>query len=113
MRLQIVDHRRVGAVLNPSFAVAEITVVARLAVIEIRLHAEIVQFGIQQTLLVVVIKRSTIENEFLNGQIKQVGIAAALLPWFWQVVLTSLVNEDVNHGMVNEDVLYAPRAAKK
>src|SRR5215471_10172819 len=113
MRLQIVDHRRVGAVLNPSFAVAKITEVARLAVIEIRLHAEIVQFGVQQTLLVVVIKLSSVEHKFLNGQIKQVGIAAALLLWFWQIVLTSLVDEDVDHRMIDDDVLNAPGAAKE
>src|SRR5215469_4210643 len=113
MRLQIVDHRRVGAVLNPSFAIAEITEVARLGVIEIRLHIEIVQFGIQRTLLVVVIKLSTVEHKFLNGQIKQVGIAAALLLWFWQIVLTSLVDEDMDHRMIDDDVLNAPGAAKE
>src|SRR5215472_13122313 len=113
MRLQIVDHRRVGAVLNPSFAIAEITEVARLGVIEIRLHIEIVQFGVQRTLLVVVIKLSSVENKFLNGQIKQVGVATALLLWFWQIVLTSLVDEDVDHRMIDDDVLNAPGAAKE
>src|SRR5215510_100005 len=78
--LQVVDHRRVGSVQNSALPVAKITVVSRLPVVEGGSDVEIMQLGIQHALFVVVVDLSFIQYKLLDCQIKDVGVAAALLP---------------------------------
>src|SRR5579872_3128058 len=110
VHMEVVDQRGVGAILNAALAIAKISVIAGPAIVEAGVYVEILKFRIQHALFVVVINLSLIQDKLLYGQLKEAGVAAALLLGLWQIVFPSLIHENVRYRMIDDDVLQTPRA---